>query len=75
MQFIILGGKSDHRSSFRFHHSSEHQVDAKRHTIELYVVHQNIDDGSLAVERRLLGRRERRQRQEWVRADPHADAG
>lgn len=48
-QYIRLGGKEYHLASFHFHHPSEHWVEGKQHTIELHVVHQNVNDGSLAV--------------------------
>jgi carbonic anhydrase len=48
-QYITLDGKRFHLASFHFHHPSEHWVDGQQHTVELHVVHQSIDDGSLAV--------------------------
>lgn len=48
-QFIRLGGKPFHLASFHFHHPSEHWVEGEQHTVELHVVHQNVNDGSLAV--------------------------
>lgn len=47
--YIELGGKRFHLRQFHFHHPSEHWVDGEQRTLELHLVHQNIDDGSLAV--------------------------
>lgn len=48
-QYIELGGKRFHLRQFHFHHPSEHWVDGEQRTLELHLVHQNIDDGALAV--------------------------
>lgn len=48
-QVIELGGKLFHLRQFHFHHPSEHWIDGEQRTLELHLVHQNIDDGSLAV--------------------------
>ncbi len=48
-QFIELSGKKYHLRQFHFHHPSEHWIDGEQRTLELHLVHQNVDDGSLAV--------------------------
>jgi carbonic anhydrase len=48
-QFIVLGRKKFHLVQFHFHHPSEHWIDGKQQTLELHIVHQNIDDGARAV--------------------------
>ena len=48
-QFIVLNRKKFHLVQFHFHHPSEHWVDGQQQTIELHVVHQNVDDGTRAV--------------------------
>ena len=48
-QFITIGGKRFHLRQFHFHHPSEHWIDGEQKTLELHLVHQNVDDGSLAV--------------------------
>lgn len=48
-QFILLGRKKFHLVQFHFHHPSEHWIDGKQQSMELHVVHQNINDGSRAV--------------------------
>jgi carbonic anhydrase len=48
-QYIELDRKRFHLVQFHFHHPSEHWVDGIQQTMELHVVHQNIDDGSRAV--------------------------
>ena len=48
-QYITLDWKRFHLVGFHFHHPSEHWVDGQQHTVELHVVHQNLNDGSLAV--------------------------
>jgi len=48
-QYVVLDQKRFHLVQFHFHHPSEHWVDGKQQTMELHVVHQNIDDGSRTV--------------------------
>jgi len=48
-QFLTLCGTRYFLRQFHFHHPSEHWVDGEQHTMELHIVHQNIDNGSLAV--------------------------
>lgn len=48
-QYIELDRKRFHLVQFHFHHPSEHWVDGVQQTLELHVVHQNIDDGTRAV--------------------------
>ncbi|WP_342190207.1 carbonic anhydrase family protein [Stieleria varia] len=48
-QYITIGSKRFHLRQFHFHHPSEHWVDGEQYTMELHLVHQNVDDGSLAV--------------------------
>lgn len=48
-QYIELDQKRFHLVQFHFHHPSEHWVAGVQQTMELHVVHQNIDDGSRAV--------------------------
>lgn len=48
-QFIMLDRKKFHLVQFHFHHPSEHWIDGKQQTMELHVVHQNVNDGSRAV--------------------------
>ena len=48
-QYVVLDQKWFHLVQFHFHHPSEHWVDGRQQTMELHVVHQNIDDGSRAV--------------------------
>jgi carbonic anhydrase len=48
-QFIVLGRKKFHLVQFHFHHPSEHWIDGRQQTMELHVVHQNLNDGSRAV--------------------------
>lgn len=48
-QFIVLGKKRFYLRQFHFHHPSEHWVDGEQRSMELHLVHQNLDDGSLAV--------------------------
>lgn len=47
--YAVLDQKKFHLVQFHFHHPSEHWVDGRQQTMELHVVHQNIDDGSRAV--------------------------
>lgn len=47
--YIELDKKRFHLVQFHFHHPSEHWVDGIQQTMELHVVHQNIDDGGRAV--------------------------
>jgi carbonic anhydrase len=47
--FITLDRKRFHLVSFHFHHPSEHWINGQQHSVELHVVHQNLNDGSLAV--------------------------
>ena len=47
--FIKIGEKPFHLRQFHFHHPSEHWFDGKQHTLELHLVHENVDDGSKAV--------------------------
>jgi carbonic anhydrase len=48
-QYIELDKKRFHLVQFHFHHPSEHWVTGVQQTMELHVVHQNIDDGTRAV--------------------------
>src|SRR5262245_24477890 len=48
-QFVMLGRKRFHLVQFHFHHPSEHWVDGIQQTLELHIVHQNIDDGTRVV--------------------------
>lgn len=48
-QFVMLNRRRFHLVQFHFHHPSEHWVDGTQQTMELHVVHQNIDDGSRVV--------------------------
>lgn len=48
-QYVILNRRKFHLVQFHFHHPSEHWVNGKQQTMELHVVHQNIDDASRAV--------------------------
>ncbi len=46
---LTVDGKAYHLVSFHFHHRSEHVLEGVQKSIEVQVVHRNIDDGSLAV--------------------------
>lgn len=48
-QFVVLNRRKFHLVQFHFHHPSEHWVNGKQQTMELHVVHQNIDDGTRVV--------------------------
>lgn len=48
-QYVLLNRRKFHLVQFHFHHPSEHWIDGKQQTMELHVVHQNIDDGSRVV--------------------------
>lgn len=48
-QYITLEQKRFHLVGFHFHHPSEHWVNGKQQTMELHVVHQNVNDGARAV--------------------------
>lgn len=48
-QYIVLDRKRFHLAQFHFHHPSEHWIAGKQQTMELHVVHQNVNDGSRAV--------------------------
>lgn len=48
-QYIELDRKRFHLVEFHFHHPSEHWVGGSQQTMELHVVHQNVDDGTRAV--------------------------
>lgn len=48
-QFVELGRKKFHLVNFHFHHPSEHLVEDEQRTVELHVVHQNVDDGTRLV--------------------------
>lgn len=48
-QYIELDKKRFQLVQFHFHHPSEHWVEGVQQTLELHVVHQNIEDGSRAV--------------------------
>src|SRR4051812_9728255 len=48
-QFVRLGDRDYHLVSFHFHHPSEHWVEGEQQTVELHVVHQNVNDATLAV--------------------------
>lgn len=48
-QFIFLNQKKHHLIQFHFHHPSEHWVDGSQQTIELHIVHQNVDDRKRVV--------------------------
>lgn len=48
-KYISIGGKKYHLRQFHFHHPSEHWGAGEQKTMELHIVHQNIDDSSLAV--------------------------
>lgn len=48
-QFVLLGAKKFHLVQFHFHHPSEHWIDGQQQTMELHVVHQNVDDGQRVV--------------------------
>lgn len=48
-QFVVLEKKKFHLRQFHFHHPSEHAVNGRQKTVELHVVHQNMDDGTRAV--------------------------
>ena len=46
---LDLGGKRFHLRQFHFHHPSEHLCDGQAFDAEVHLVHQNLDDLSLAV--------------------------
>lgn len=48
-QFVKLAGRKYHLVQFHFHHPSEHWINGKQQTMELHIVHQNIDDGARVV--------------------------
>ncbi|MCA9189473.1 MAG: carbonic anhydrase family protein, partial [Planctomycetales bacterium] len=48
-QYIEVDHKQFHLVKFHFHHPSEHWLDGVQQTMELHIVHQNIDDGSRVV--------------------------
>lgn len=48
-QYIELDEKRFQLVQFHFHHPSEHWVGGVQQTMELHVVHQNIEDGTRAV--------------------------
>jgi len=48
-QYVMLKGDRFHLVQFHFHHPSEHWIDGKQKTLELHVVHQNIEDGRRVV--------------------------
>lgn len=48
-KYLDLAGKRYHLRQFHFHHPSEHLLDATTFDAEVHVVHQNLDDLSLAV--------------------------
>ena len=48
-QFVKLNGRKYHLVQFHFHHPSEHWLNGKQQTMELHIVHQNIDDGTRVV--------------------------
>ena len=48
-KYLDLDGKRFHLQRFHFHHPSEHLLDAKTFDGELHLVHQNLDDLSIAV--------------------------
>ncbi len=47
--FVVLDTWHFFLQEFHFHHPSEHAVDGKQMTVELHAVHQNLDDGTLAI--------------------------
>lgn len=47
--FVILDRKKFHLIGFHFHHPAEHWIEGSLNSMELHVVHQNIDDGAIAV--------------------------
>lgn len=47
--YLELEGKRFHLRQFHFHHPSEHLLEANAFDGELHVVHQNLEDLSLAV--------------------------
>lgn len=48
-QYVVLNRRKYQLVQFHFHHPSEHWVGGKQQTMELHVVHQNIDDASRVV--------------------------
>ncbi len=48
-KYLDLAGKRFHLRQFHFHHPSEHLLDATTFDAEVHLVHQNLDDLSLAV--------------------------
>lgn len=47
--YVILDRKKFHLTGFHFHHPAEHWIKGNLHSMELHVVHQNIDDGTIVV--------------------------